>query len=188
MNGEEELLALLQSDPEQGLDRLSARYGGLIAAVVGRILPGRPQDAEECCADALVRIWRSAPQLQTRQDTLRGFVIWAARSAAIDRYRRLRRESALRCDCAEELLELLPDTRVTDADAEQALLLRSTRAAVEAMPPPDDEIFLRHYFLCESVPAIAARLGMNVKTVESRLVRGRKRLRTQLMREEVCAE
>lgn len=188
MDGEQALLALLQTDPEQGLDRLSAQYGGLIAAVVGRILPGRAQDAEECCADALVRIWRSAPQLQTQNDTLRGFVIWAARSAAIDRYRRLKRENALRCDCAEELLALLPDGSATDADAERELLLRSTRAAVEALPPPDDEIFLRHYFLCESVPAIAARLGMNVKAVESRLVRGRRKLRTQLTREEVCAE
>ena len=188
MDGEQALLTLLQNDPEQGLAQLSARYGGLIAAVVGRILPGRAQDAEECCADALVRIWRSAGQLQVQNDTLRGFVIWAARSAAIDRYRRLRRENALRCEDAESLLELLPDSSATDADAERQLLLRSARAAVEAMPPPDDEIFLRHYFLCESVPAIAARLGMNVKAVESRLVRGRKKLRAQLAREEVYAE
>lgn len=182
-----ELLCLLQRDAEAGLQQLTQKYGGLIETVVRRILPADRQDAEECAADTLVRIWRDSARLQAAGGTLRGFVIWAARNTAIDRFRQLRRQRGALVD-GEGLLEFLPAAQDTGADAAQEMSLRRTEELIRGMPPPDDEISLRRFFLCETVPQIARRLHMNVKAVESRLQRGRQRLREQLQREGVTPE
>lgn len=180
-----QLLTLLREHPEDGLWELTQKYGALIRTVVGRILPAYPQDAEECAADTLIHIWRDSAGIRLQDGTLRGFVIWAARSAAIDRYRKLRRAGQHTTDLDDEILAALPAPEGTDTLAEQADSLRRTEALIRGMPPPDDEILLRRFFLCETVPQIARRLGMNIKAVESRLLRGRKKLREKLLNEGV---
>lgn len=49
-----------------------------------------------------------------------------------------------------------------------------------AMTPPDRDIFLRKYYLLQSGKEIAAALGMSVESVNTRLSRGRDRLRREL--------
>ena len=51
---------------------------------------------------------------------------------------------------------------------------------VAALEPPDREIFLRKYYLMQSSREIAAALDLRVSTVNTRLSRGRDRLRRQL--------
>ena len=51
---------------------------------------------------------------------------------------------------------------------------------VAAMEPPDRDIFLRKYYLLQSSREIAAALGLSVANVNTRLSRGRERLRRQL--------
>ena len=53
-------------------------------------------------------------------------------------------------------------------------------ALVAAMSPPDRDIFLRKYYLLQSGKEIAAALGMSVESVNTRLSRGRDRLRREL--------
>ena len=48
------------------------------------------------------------------------------------------------------------------------------------LEPPDREIFLRKYYLMQSSREIAAALDLRVSTVNTRLSRGRDRLRRQL--------
>ena len=53
-------------------------------------------------------------------------------------------------------------------------------ALVAAMAPPDRDIFLRKYYLLQSGKEIAAALDMSVESINTRLSRGRDRLRRQL--------
>ena len=66
-----------------------------------------------------------------------------------------------------------PPTRPGDTADELAAL-------VAALEPPDREIFLRKYYLMQSSREIAAALDLRVSTVNTRLSRGRDRLRRQL--------
>lgn len=183
-----ELLAVLRAQPEEGLWELTRKYGALINAVVRRILPYDEQDAEECAADVLVRIWRDSANITLQNDTMRGFVIWAARSMAIDRYRSLKRRRQHTADVEDEQLELTAAPHSTAGQAEQEDAMARVERIIRDMPPPDDEIFTRRFLLCESVPRIAERLGLHVKAVESRIQRGKKKLREQLIREGVTPE
>ncbi len=183
-----ELLDALRAHPEEGLWALTQKYGALISAVVRRILPGDPQDAEECAADVLVRIWRDSRSITLQNGTMRGFVIWAARNAAIDRYRALKRQRQRTVDAEDEQLTLIAAPHSIAAEAETTEAMARVERAIRELPPPDDEIFARRFLLCETVPQIAERLKMNIKAVESRLQRGKKKLREQLVREGVTPE
>ena len=48
------------------------------------------------------------------------------------------------------------------------------------MSHPDREIFLRHYYYCQTVSQISGEMGINVSTVKTKLRRGREKLRKQL--------
>lgn len=172
-NGEE-LLTLIRQDPQTGLAELLERYGGQLHALVRRILPDE-RDAEECLADVLVLCWRKAEELQTARYNLKAWLIVTARNKAIDRYRRIRRtaEAPLPEDF-ELLAQELAEPNQSEAEALIAEL-------VEALPPPDREIFLRRYYALQPSREIALALGLEEHNVNVRLSRGRAKLKQQFL-------
>ena len=66
------------------------------------------------------------------------------------------------------------------ARAEEGQLVR---AAVDALPHQEREIFLRYYYYAQTMPEIAQRMDLNLSTVKTKLRRGRMKLKEQLTRE-----
>ena len=149
-----ELTRLLQAHPEEGLEAAMLEYAPLVKGILCRILPQNPCDREECMADVFVALWRSAAKLEAA----------------------LRRRETVTLDdgLAETLGELAEFDRATTEAADLV------GALVAAMTPPDRDIFLRKYYLLQSGKEIAAALGMSVESVNTRLSRGRDRLRREL--------
>ena len=100
----------------------------------------------------------------------------AARNRAIDCYNALRRRETVTLD--DGLAETLGELAEFDSATTEAADL--VGALVAAMTPPDRDIFLRKYYLLQSGKEIAAALGMSVESVNTRLSRGRDRLRREL--------
>ena len=117
-------------------------------------------------------LWRSAARIEP--GGARAYLGGIARNRARDALRAHRLELPLEDDVLS-----LPSPGPDEAAAERELIER-TRAAVDAMPEPDREIFLRHYYYGQGVAETAAALNMNVNTVKTRLRRGRERLRAEL--------
>ena len=89
---------------------------------------------------------------------------------------------------AGQTLPLEDDILILEKDsAEEEILQREqhrlVREAVLAMPYPDREIFLRHYYYCQKLETIAQEMDMNLSTVKTRLRRGREKLRSVLEQE-----
>lgn len=172
-----QLALLLKNDPARGLEEAVARYGGPVKTICTAILgAGSPQEVEEAAADSFVALWRGLEKYDPEQP-LSKWLYGIARRTALNRRRALGRRTPL-----AELEEELPDGDAADltdqaAAEENARLLRQ---AVEELPPPDREIFIRRYYWYERVNDIAARLGLTPKAVEHRLLRGRQRLRRYL--------
>lgn len=171
-----DLTRLLQSDPDAGLQAAMQAYAPLVKAVLLRILPQDPRDVEECMADTFVALWRHAARLERAATPLRPWLIVTARNKGIDRYHTLCRYTALSLDAelGETIGELAEFDRATTDAADWV------GALVAAMEPPDREIFLRKYYLLQTSKEIAAALHMAEGTVNTRLSRGRDRLRRQL--------
>lgn len=165
--------AILQ-DAETGLRWAMRDYAPLVRGVLRRILPGRERDVEECMADVFVALWRNARHLRDTDTPVRAWLIVTARNTGINRYRALQRrqEIPLTEELAQTLADLPPDPTGDAADLVGAL--------VAAMDPPDRDLFLRKYYLLQSGREIAEALGMSVASVNTRLSRGRERLRRQL--------
>lgn len=166
------LVRLLQTDPESGLREAMQVYAPLVKAICVRVLPGRAADIEECIADTFIALWRHSAAL-SQGTPLRAWLIVTARNRALNAYRSLSRSDTvpLPDDLAATLGELAEFDRAT-TDAEDFVA-----AWVAALPPPDREIFLRRYYLLQSAKEIAEALGMQQSAVNTRLSRGRARLR-----------
>lgn len=176
-HNDRQLALLLKNDPARGLEEAVARYGAPVRTICAAILgPDCPEEVEEAVSDSFVALWRGVEKYDPEQP-LSKWLYGIARRTALNRRRALGRQAPVL-----ELEEEIPDgeTDLTDqaAQRENARLLRR---AVEELPPPDREIFIRRYYWYEKVNAIAARLGLTPKAVEHRLLRGRQRLRRDLM-------
>ena len=159
------LLQAIRQDPDTGLRWAMRDYAALVRGIARRILPGHDRDIEECTADVFV---------EATGTPVRAWLIVTARNTAINRYRALQRHDTL--PLTDELavtIADLPADPAGDAADELAVL-------VAALEPPDREIFLRKYYLMQSSREIAAALDLRVSTVNTRLSRGRDRLRRQL--------
>ena len=167
------LLAAIRQDPDTGLRWAMRDYAALVRGIARRILPGQDRDIEECTADVFVALWRNASRLETADVPVRAWLIVTARNTAINRYRSLQRHNTLPLTTEAETIADLPADPNGDAADELAAL-------VAALEPPDREIFLRKYYLMQSGKEIAAALHISVATVNTRLSRGRDRLRRQL--------
>lgn len=171
---EKQLLQQILQDPQTGLAQLLDRYSNTLYGVVRHVLPDA-RDAEECLSDVLVQCWQQAERLLERDGNLRAWLIVTARNKALDRYRRLRRT---RTEPLPEDFALLAQelTESHPSEAEEIIA-----ELVDALPPPDREIFMCRYYGLQSSREIGAALQMEVHTVNVRLSRGRKRLREQFV-------
>ena len=76
--------------PKKACGKPSAEHGAAVNGVVRRVLRNASQEAEECCADVFVALWRHAEALSDAVP-VRAWLLVTARNAAIDRWRKLTR-------------------------------------------------------------------------------------------------
>ena len=132
-------------------------------------------DAEEVAADVFAALWKHAENI--KPSSLKSWLGTVARNTAKNKLR-----------AAGQTLPLEDDILILEKNsAEEELLRREqnrlVREAVLAMPYPDREIFLRHYYYGQKLEAIAQEMDMNLSTVKTRLRRGREKLRSVLEQE-----
>lgn len=171
---EESRIAALRRGDEQALEQLIRQYTPYAGAIVWGIVGGKltRDDAEEILSDVFLTLWKNADRI--RPGKLKAYLASIARTRAIDALRR-----------AGESLELEEDVlALPDADPERQLTQaeerRLLRKTLSELPEPDHTIFIRHYYFCQKTAEIAEALDMNVNTVQTKLKRGREKLRLAL--------
>lgn len=169
----QDLALWIVNDPEAGLRAAMEQHASAVKGILNRILPGRPEDVEECMADVFVALWKNARRLCQSGAPVKAWLVVTARNTGINRLRRLRREAAVPLE--DNTAGAAPLLGAVPSDAETLVC-----ALVGGLSSPDREIFLRKYYLLESTRQIAGALGMSEGSVNTRLTRGRQRLRRQL--------
>lgn len=175
---DEKLVRLIKHNPSGGLSAAVEQYGPLVKTVVVRIVGHENQrDVEECVSDVFVELWKSIDNYNPEKGLLKNYIISIARHVGINTYRRkLNRE---------ELIPLEEDILCVDVDltntVSRAINKDIIKETIHSLPHPDKDIFIRRYFLFESVKEIASLLGLSPKAVENRLYRGKDKLREALL-------
>ena len=171
-----EALHRLRRGEEQALVCLIERYGAYVSTIVSQILgpSAAVSDLEEVSSDVFFTLWNNAGRITDGK--IKAYLGGVARNKAKEQIRKTGKELPLEDDV---LLVSGEDPEHTLTQREQTRFLRE---AIISMESPEREIFLRYYYYCQPVPAIAKALNLNPGTIKTKLYRGRKKLKEQLIK------
>ena len=180
---DETIVALYLRRDEEAIAHTCEKYGPRLRALARGIVED-PATAEECENDTYLQAWNSIPPHEPRT-YLYAFLARITRHIALNRCRQQRqpKRSALLCELSAELEQCLPapddvECRITDLEFQQMI-----HHFLSTLPEEQRTIFIRRYWYCDSIAAIAARFSLSESKVKTTLFRCRKRLRTYLEKE-----
>lgn len=171
---DETLLVLFANGDRDAARALTLRLAPRILALASRLLGDRAE-AEDVTQEALLRLWRVAPDWRQGEARVMTWLARVARNLAIDRLRR-RRGGPLE-DVDEPADPALPiDERLIERDRAAAL-----SAAMAQLP--ERQRTAVHLRLIEGLsnPEVAEVLGLSVEAVESLTARGKRKLAALLV-------
>ena len=142
-------------------------------------------DAEEVLGDTWLRVWKSIPP--ERPKCLAAYLTVIVRNLSLDKFRR--RNAGKRPDtlaaASDEAAELIPDTVSIEEQTERRVVIEAVNRFLGTLPKKKRVLFVRRYFYLDSIEEIAGSLGVSESYVTVTLMRIRKKLRTQLAKEEL---
>ena len=177
------IVDLFLARDEQALAEARAKYGGRLFSLARNLL-GDPETALECVSDALFEAWNRIPPHEPRE-YLFAFLAKLTRASALTRVRArsAAKRSAELVELTGELEALIPSPSDTESEAEARRLRSVMNAFLRSLPDKKRELFVRRYWYCESIEAIAAARGTSQSQVKSALFRIRKQLKAYLEKE-----
>ena len=169
------ILQNIKAGDASGLKALMERYVPYISVIVWNILRDAmsPQDAEEVVSDVFLAAWEQAADLKAGH--VKGWLGTVARNKAKNKLRQMGRTIS-REQNSVDIPAPNDHSEAMEQDEERRLL----RQAVDALPPEDKEIFLRHYYYAQSIKEISDHMALNESTIKTKLRRGRMKLKEAL--------
>ena len=178
-----EIVELYLARDEEALKQTSNRYGARLRVLALGIL-GDVSEAEECENDAYLAAWNSIPPQEPR-DYLFSYLARITRHLALDRCRarsRVKRAAHVE-ELSAELLDCIPAGESAEARLDARELAGAVGAWLRTLPGEKRLLFLRRYWYCDPVSALAKRMGWGESRVKTALHRLRKGLREHLEKE-----
>ena len=176
------IIALFQRRSEAALSELMRQYGRLLRQLAWNILPTE-EDAEECVNDAVLDVWNSIPPQQPR--SLSAYACSLVRNRALDRRRYLTAEKRGGAAEAEAELDALSGGDAIGDYLDAREVRQILQEFLSSLTPENRILFVKRYYFCKSVTAIANELSMSENAVSVRLSRLRAKLGRLLEEREV---
>ena len=134
------------------------------------------RDAEECVNDTFLKAWNAIPP--NNPEHLFPFLARICRFTAVDIIRRNKAEKrdGLVVELTHEMEECIPDS-IGDAEVPEDILKTQMNDFLGSLSKDKRMIFVRHYWLGESISEISERYDFSESKVKSILHRTREKLR-----------
>ena len=177
---ERSLLKLIKNNPEEGLRKAMELYGGAVYTICKNILANcSEEDIEEAVSDCFLKLWKSTNLYKKEKGgSLKSYLYEITRNAALDILRSIKRH--------EPTILLDESIQDNDMDLENEIVRemdeRVIHEVVNEMEEPDRSIFILRYFYFFKVNDIAGKLDLSIKSVENRLLRGKGKLKSKLLK------
>lgn len=162
----------------KALDFVVDNYSNLIFKIISNVLNSNfhSQDVEECANDVFLAVWNNIESFDEEKGVFKYWISAIAKYKAIDYKRKLVKESNKESIYNYDLEgNSSIESQVISKESKEELL-----SAISTMKPEDKEIFIKRYFLDETIENIAKSLDVNRNLVDKRLSRGRKFLKEKL--------
>lgn len=175
---DEEIVSLFFERQESALTELKSKYGPLCQRISENIL-GSPDDAEEVLNDALLAVWKTVPPLVP--NNLRAYLIKTVRNLSLKRlsYNLAGKRQTYSKVAFDELEEVLSDSSASLA-VERIDFEMAIDGFMKGLTPEARAIFVKRYFLFDSLNDISKDLRISLAKVKSSLHRTRAALRKYL--------
>lgn len=121
--------------------------------------------------DVFLSLWKSG----VPDGEIKNLVITISRRRAVDKLR------SMKSPLMEELSEELADFSDIDEKVMERLNGDIIRSVLEALTPPDGDIFIRRYYYCQSIKEIAKAIRRKPCFIRDRLYIAKKELRSKLL-------
>lgn len=178
-----QLVSRAAEGDESAVAALYDRYGGVLYAVVYRIV-GQRADAEEVVIEAFAQGWREASRFESSRASVAGWLTMIARSRALDLVRaRARRERITAAAAAERpgASPAMGDWRSDPAQSyEHNERRQQVNLALSTLSAPQRQAIELAFFEGLSQSEIAERLKEPLGTIKSRVRLGMLKLRDAL--------
>lgn len=157
-------------------------YGKQLNALAFRILQSK-EDAEECENDTYMKAWSSIPPQKPQH--FFAYLARICRNNALNMAEKANAEkrNAVVVELTKELSECLPDNSTLEKTAEKELG-EMISEFLKTVSKDNRIIFIRRYFLSETVSDISKALCISESKVKSSLFRTRNKLSDYLSKEE----
>jgi RNA polymerase sigma factor (sigma-70 family) len=174
---DENVVQQIKLKNEETIPYLLKTYGGLFNAIIRRYLNGNLQDIEECIADVLVSIWFHIDSFDPTKNEFKQWIAAIAKYRAIDYMRK-----------SERLKQHVSKVEFDERIASQPSLMQDrpdTSSLFKGLNDTERKIFEKYYV--EGVPSkeIAQEFQAKESWVHNKLSRGRKKLKTIFLKDEV---
>lgn len=164
---------------EDAIKEVQIKYGQYCFRIANNILSNQ-QDAEECVNDAWNVLWNTIPP--TVPVSLKAYLGKVIRNQALTRYRSAHTQK--RNDDMDiiwdEMDECIPSNSNADENANYKLLSGFINDWLRSLTKSDRIMFLRRYYICESLQEISKEFGVNENRIAQKLHKLRKNLKDYL--------
>ena len=178
---DKKIVELYFARDELAVSATQEKYGTLLLSIAVRIL-GDNACAEECLNDAYLAFWNSVPP--ESPENLRAYCCKIVRNLSFKRLEyNLAGKRSMRSEVPLDELEMsLCDGAAQEAfeDVDFSILVNGFLGELK---PDARKIFLKRYFLFDTVPEIAHDLGISESKVKSLLFRARKKFKSYIQKE-----
>jgi len=171
------LLGAIRRGSENALGQLIDKYSAYVCVVirnaVGESLT--QEDIEEIASDVFFSLWQKAGGVEK----IKAWLAATARNKAKNKLRGVRDVLPLETNNLPSYEHEPEDMYISDCERS------AMKTAVLLLDAPDREIFMQYYYESKTVGEIAQKAGMTETAIKQRLFRGRKKLKTFLIVQEV---
>ncbi|MGB3177531.1 MAG: RNA polymerase sigma factor [Albidovulum sp.] len=172
--GQDEALLAGYASGDAGAARLLAERLAPVAYRVAARMLGDPVEAEDVAQEAMLRLWRMAPDWQSGGAKVSTWLYRVATNLATDR---LRRRRTVPLETAAEPEDQRPSAVATLIDADRDAALQT---ALLALPDRQRQAVVLRHLEGLANPEIGEIMGVGTEAVESLVARGKRALSVAL--------
>lgn len=177
------LLQRIASRDDSALGELYDRHSRLAYSVIRRIVQS-DSEAEDVLQETFVRVWSRAETYDPRLGSPAAWVVRIARNRAIDRLRarqaRADVNAPVPASSGEAAIPDLPVHDTPESAMQSAAAALAVRGAVASLPPAQRALIEAAFFEGYTHTELAARFGVPLGTVKTRIRSGLVALRVRL--------
>ena len=177
---DQKIIQLYWDRDEGAIPATADKYGGYCASIAHSILSD-PQDAEESANDTWLAAWNAMPPHRPAQ--LSTFLGKLTRNLSFNRWKARRadkRGGGQLPMVLDELGECVSGREDVEGEVDRKELARAIGRFLSVLPRRSREVFVRRYWHCDSIAAIARRYGRTEGSVAMDLSRTRGKLKAYL--------